>query len=497
MKLQDLKFRYKIIALPIIAVIALLVLMAINGETTRRNEKLLTSIDQHKVPFLELSNNLIMTMKELQKGFQDAVAASDLDKLEGTNVWKARFDSLVTSALQNPYMVADSDLINIRSSFDEYYNITYTTSEKMIGGDFSDEVTTNIQQMIGMYKGISNHLDQLKNKSKQEMSESIDIIFKSSKRNTWIISITIIAIVLLLGILSFRISNTTVRPLHDFVSNLNSVAEGNLNEKINEKHLARKDEIGEIFTSMNHLIGKLAEMATKVHDSIDTVAEASMDLEKTSEEINNGSNSQAANTEEISSSMEEMLANITQNRENAENVKNIAEKISSNISHVEESSRISMESVSLIAQKIKVIDEIAMQTNILALNAAVESARAGEHGKGFAVVATEVRRLAERSRLAGIEINEMAKVSVEQTKSASALIANIIPDIQNTTRLVQEIAAASVEQNQGVEQVNGAIQELNFVTQSNTSTSHDLTTKAEMLTNNATELKEILQYFKV
>jgi methyl-accepting chemotaxis protein len=497
MKLQDLKFSYKITLLPVLFAICMLSIMVLNGETARKNEKLLLAIEKNNAPFVELSNELIMTMKELQKGFQDAVAASDHDKLDANAQFKARFDSLVATALNNPYMAGDADLTHIKENFQAYYTKAYTTSEKMIAGDFSDEVTANIQQMIGTYKDISSRLDGLKQHSKQKMAESFDTIIKSNSRNAWMVTIVIVVLLLVMGYLAFKINLSTVRPLHDFVKNLNSVAEGNLNEQVNEKHLQRKDEIGEIFGSMKHLIGKLSEMAIKVHHSIDTVADASVELEKTSEEISNGSNSQAASTEEISSSMEEMLANITQNRENSENLRRIAERISGSIQHVDESSRVSLESINQIASKIKVIDDIAMQTNILALNAAVESARAGEHGRGFAVVAAEVRRLAERSRLASVEINEMAKVSVEQTEIASQLVAGIIPDIKNTTQLVQEIATASIEQNQGVEQVNSAIQELNVVTQTNTSTSHDLTNKAELLTLHASELKEIMKYFKV
>ncbi|MBN2743925.1 MAG: HAMP domain-containing protein [Marinilabiliaceae bacterium] len=497
MKLQNIKIRFKIMLLPLIAVVTLLGLMVLNGETTRRNEKLLMHIDKNNVPFVELSNDLIMTMKELQKGFQDAVAASDYDKLAATASLQTHFDSLVHAAMQNPYMANDSNLILIRDNFTAYYQTAQQTSAKMIGGDFSDEVTGNIQQMITMYKEISGHLDALESRSKTQMSQAIDTIFNTSKRTTWIITLTIIGMILVLGFIAMRVSQTTVTPLHDFASHLNAVAEGDLTHAVDARHLQRKDEIGEIFGAMHHLINKLSEMATKVQTSTQTVTEASLDLERTAEEISNGSNSQAANTEEISSSMEEMLANITQNRENAENVRRIAMKISEDIRHVEESSTTSLASIHQIAAKIKVIDEIAKQTNILALNAAVESARAGEHGRGFAVVAAEVRKLAERSRVASIEINQMAGSSVQQTEIATQLVAGIIPDIENTSRLVQDIAAASVEQNQGVEQVNGAIQELNLVTQTNTATSQDLTDKAELLTSHATELKETLQYFKV
>ncbi len=113
-----------------------------------------------------------------------------------------------------------------------------------------------------------------------------------------------------------------------------------------------------------------------------------------------------------------------------------------------------------IADKVSIIGEIARQTNILALNAAVEAARAGEHGKGFAVVAAEVRKLAERSQVSAVEIDNLTKTSVRATDEAGKLMAAIAPEIGKTAKLVQEIAAASIEQNSGADQVNNAIQQL-------------------------------------
>jgi methyl-accepting chemotaxis protein len=237
-------------------------------------------------------------------------------------------------------------------------------------------------------------------------------------------------------------------------------------------------------------------MIGEIQSGVETMSFASIELESTSEELSRNSNSQAAATEEISSSMEEMLASISQNMENAQHARKTSEEIAINIKQVDSSSKESLEAINRITEKIKIIDDIAFQTNLLALNAAVEAARAGEHGKGFAVVATEVRRLAERSRAAGLEINEIAHDTVTKSENANRLLSNIIPEITNTALLVQEIASSSIEQNNGVEQVNNALQELNIVTQSNSSTSEELTSKAEVLTEQSNNLKEIISFFK-
>jgi methyl-accepting chemotaxis protein len=150
-----------------------------------------------------------------------------------------------------------------------------------------------------------------------------------------------------------------------------------------------------------------------------------------------------------------------------------------------------------IASKISIIEEIARQTNMLALNAAIEAARAGEHGKGFAVVAAEVRKLAERSQKAAGEINHLSSTTVKVAEKAGEMLEKLVPHIQHTAELVQEITAASNEQNAGVTQINTALQQLQGVIQDNASSAEEMAATSEELTGQAEQMLATVNFFKL
>ncbi len=249
--------------------------------------------------------------------------------------------------------------------------------------------------------------------------------------------------------------------------------------------------------NMKDMVFKLREIVTDVMTGAKNISSASYQMSSTSQQMSQGANVQASSAEEVSSSMEEMTANIQQNTDNAQQTEKIALKAANDVLNGSTAVNQTVDSMKSIAEKITIIGEIARQTNILALNAAVEAARAGEHGKGFAVVAAEVRKLAERSQAAAVEIDQVSKSSVEVAEKSGKLLAEIVPDIQKTAKLVQEISAASIEQNSGAEQVNTAIQQLNQVTQQNAAASEEMATGSEELAGQAEQLMTTITYFKV
>ena len=195
--------------------------------------------------------------------------------------------------------------------------------------------------------------------------------------------------------------------------------------------------------------------------------------------------------------MEEMSANIRQNADNAKETENIAMQAADNAEKGGEAVEKTVVAMRQIAEKISIIEEIARQTNMLALNAAIEAARAGEHGKGFAVVADAVRKLAERSQTAAGEISNLSVSSVEIAETAGQMLTQIVPDIRKTAELVQEISAASSEQNSGANQINIALQQLDQVIQQNAAAAEEMSSTSEELSAQAEQLKATISFFNV
>ncbi len=276
---------------------------------------------------------------------------------------------------------------------------------------------------------------------------------------------------------------------------LGELSEGNLTENFNVE--AKDPELKAIGDSINNTIGILKNLITTVISNAENILAASGQMSSSAQQLSDGATGQASSVEEISSSMEEMTANIQQNTNNARETEKIATSSAQDILVAKQSVEETVKSMKLIASKISIIGEISRQTNLLALNAAVEAARAGEHGKGFAVVAAEVRKLAERSQAAASEIDEVSGRSVEIAQQSGDKLAQVVPNIQRTADLVQEITAASIEQSSGSDQVNGAIQTLNNVVQENAATAEEMAAGSEELNAQAEQLKDAISFFNI
>lgn len=402
----------------------------------------------------------------------DGEALTTIISHEGTIIASSMHDSLVGKSWKDLYPASYADkLMNIKTaSPKQHYEKDYLV----------------IQEPF--FIGLSPLAWQIE--IKVPLSK---IYHESNKQLLRVIVLGIILSVISILVLIFFIYRVT-KPLGQITKVALAVSEGKLYETVVVK---QQDEIGVMARAINSMVEKLRKVVSDIANGAGNIASASSEIMASSESVAKGAQQQAASSEEISASMEEMISSISQNTENALATEKYAEKAAIDISEGQRSFEVTLEAMKNIASKILIISEIADRTDLLAVNAAIEAARAGESGKGFSVVAAEVRKLAENSRIAAKEINEVSAAMTLLAEKSSLLLRDLVPTVQNTSRLVNQISATSNEQNDGAQQINISIQLLTNIIQQNSAVAEELATSSAELQSQSEVLKETISYFRL
>ncbi len=338
--------------------------------------------------------------------------------------------------------------------------------------------------------GTGNYIDDINTRVETASNEMIDNLADGIIKS----ALVALVILVLFGFLSVLFGRRITRSVVDLSKHTELIASGDLAIDIKK---TENDEIGLLQASLKETLVKLKNVMEDVIQGSVNVFAASAQMAQSAEYISEGANTQAASTEEISTSIEQMVANIQSNTENAKHTESTASRASQGIEHLQETVKDNLNSMESISSKVGVIKEIAMQTNLLALNASVEASRAGDSGKGFAVVASEVRKLSEFTQKAADEINELAVISLEVAQKSWNEMEAILPDIRAILNAIKEIFVSSQEQEVGASQINKAIQSLVSITSQNSASAEEMSSSSEELSRQAEILKETISYFKI
>ena len=424
------------------------------------------------------------------------------DEKRAASAWGALKNLAIASDLPQPIL----DRIDIGETlyFEDYIKLTGGLTETSLTAAGAPDYSIGFDAFFELSNEALDHMTALSNLAGDEL-----VAYWEARRTGALIGLaTNLALLLALGgvvlyVLSL-LRKRLVSRLEETTEALEKLSSGKLDVEVDTRsddleEVARLVSALEIFREnmrkTDSLRQSLQNVLSNALENAEAVARAAGELRQSSEQSSQGADAQAASAQEASAAIEQMSASIGHSATNAAETDKIATRASAKAQSSGEAVAEAVAAVQQIVQKIGVVQEIAQQTDLLALNAAVEAARAGENGKGFAVVAAEVRKLAERSRVAAAEISRLSNSTVQTAGEARSQIDELLPEICRTADLVQEISAAIREQSVGAEQVNRSIRELDQVIQQNAAASDQSKELAQDLSIQAEELRQTISQF--
>jgi len=490
--MNNLRFFYKLMLFPILFGIFFIITYVLTAYFNTQNKNLLDQTENVFLLNVETSILLNQKLSMVQRTLQDAVAAADQNKLTDADTTANQLNNLCLEL--NKKVGTNAKVDSIIAQFKLYYSNAREVSSGMILGDFSEDLSNKLNIMMEQYNIVAKLITSFEIESKNEIVLHFEN-FRSNTKTATIITTIVVAIGIVIFIaLSLFISRAIVNPIREIVSYMQQISKKQIYFEIREN---RKDEIGELYHSINEINKNFKEIIANIREASESVLNSGEQLSSISQVIAQSSGQQAAATEEISASMEQMLSNISQNSENAQITLKTSDVVSRDVEKVKVSFDQTLQAMKQIAEKINIVSDISKKIDLLAINAAIEASRAGQAGKGFSVVAGEIRSLAEESKQAAIFIEDLSKKSVTITEDTWKVLNKAIPNIKKTIHLINEITKANIEQTQGASEINNSVQQLVSTTNENSATAEEMSSGAEMLSSQAIDLQRIVSNFNL
>ena len=513
----------------VVMLLSICVILALMGTfSMNKVGKQLDAIATADIPLLSSITNITFAQLEqsawIERGLV-AASSNDWDEFESADSKLVSLEKQVTSEFNISYNILNNFINDTDDEIrDKYQNkvaklneieVEYQefviSSREILGLILNKEISRKDVDLISVRKKVKD-MSQALLALTAEISVSTNKMTLIANRDKESAEEMMIIVTILALILAFVISGWILRGMElqlggdpsELVKIADALAIGDLKVR-------RKETTRGVYGSMNQIIHNLIQIitgikmgATQVHEAAEQVSQGNANLSQRTQE-------QASSLEQVASSMEEMTGTINQNAENAQLTNQLTQEARI---HAEKGVEIAYKAITAmneietsskkIEAIISVIDEIAFQTNLLALNAAVEAARAGEQGRGFAVVASEVRNLAGRSATAAKEIKDLIHDSVSKVEDGTKLVdetggalSGIVTSVKKASVMATEIAAASKEQSEGIEQVNKALLQMDEMTQQNASLVEEAAAASEAMGAQAQELTDLVEFFNV
>jgi methyl-accepting chemotaxis protein len=531
---KNLKFKYKISVITILAIVTFIVILIMTLSFTGKNERLLSEMVNQHTPAWELNHDLLNHLEWIQLRFQDAVSFQDEDEISEANKLRDTFIEKLNVAIGNPDL-KENDLGNLLSLFSAYFNASMNASQLMMAGDEDPQVAAAVEQMHTHYNNLKGKLESNIVNKRGETAAGFNRTRSNNRVMLLMYLIVIIVSILLLVLVSLFINQSISGPLTVAINMAKKVADGNLSVEITDS--SRKDEAGLLIKTIQKMVENLQALMGQIREGANALAAAAGQISTSVTQIASAATETASAATETSTTVEEVRQTALDSNKKAKNVSESAQKavdvsqageqsvadtiegmhrIEAQMSSIAESIMRLSEHGQAIGGIIAIVEDVAEQSRLLAVNASIEAVKAGEQGKGFAVVAQEVSILADKSKQATSRVRKIlddiqkatseavmkteqgskaVDAGVKQSAEAGAAIQRLADSVSESSQATTQIAVSSQEQLVGMDQVVSAMESIKQASNQNVSATKQVESAAYDLHTLGQKLKEVLERY--